>query len=218
MQRLLLPFILMFSLFSSQAVLADDPQPGRDFDKVAQVIPTDSGDKIEVMELFWYGCPHCYHMEKPLAAWLKKLPKDVTFKRMPALPHPKWAPMAKAYFTMETLGLTDKLHHALFDAIHKDKKLNPTDEKATIAWLTNKSGLDRKKVEEAYKSFSVTTNINRAAQIFRSSGATGVPSLIVDGKYVTSGTMAGGNDKALAVTDYIIKNIRAAKSKPAAKK
>jgi protein dithiol oxidoreductase (disulfide-forming) len=210
-----LMFVLSASVASTAAV-ADAPKLGTDFDAVAQSIPTDNPAKIEVMEIFWYGCPHCYHMEPVLNAWVKKLPADVYFKRVPGLPNPSWAPMAKAFFAMDTLGLTEKLHTQLFDAIHKTKTLNPTDEKATIDWMTAQSGLDRLKVEQAFKSFTINTNLNRAAQIFRASGATGVPSIVIDGKYITSSTMSGGNEQALKVADYIIDNIR--KEKAAATK
>ena len=121
--------------------------------------------------------------------------------------------MAKAFYAMETLGVSEKLHTKLFEAIHKQKNLNPTDEKAAIDWVTQQSGLDRLKVEQAFKSFTINTDLNRAAQIFRNSGATGVPSLVIDGKYITSGTAAGGNEQALAVADYVISNVRADKTK-----
>jgi protein dithiol oxidoreductase (disulfide-forming) len=218
MKKILLPFIFILGLVSFHTSAIAEPQVGQEFDAVTQVIPTDNPKKIEVMEIFWYGCSHCYHMETPLNAWLKKMPADVSFKRMPGLPNASWAPMAQAYFTMEALGVADKLHEKLFDAIHKQKSLNPTDKKAALDWVTNNSGLDRKKVEETFDSFTVNTNLKRAAQVFRSSGATGVPSLVVDGQYITSGTMAGGNAEALQVVDYIIKNIRATKAKSPAKK
>jgi thiol:disulfide interchange protein DsbA len=125
--------------------------------------------------------------------------------------------MAKAYYAMEDLKVLDKLHAPLFDAIHKQKVLNPTNEAATIDWITKQGGLDKKKVEEAFKSFSMNNKLNRAAQFFRSSGATGVPSLIIDGQFITSSTMAGGNPQALQVADYIIANIRADKAKTAKK-
>ena len=200
-------FLSLLMLLLSTSVAAE-PKLGAEFDAVAQPISTDVAGKIEVMEVFWYGCIHCYQMETPLNAWVKKLPADVYFKRMPALPRADWAPMAKAYFAMETLGIQEKLHTQLFEAVHKQKVLNPTDEKATIEWVIRASGLDRAKVEQAFKSFTINTNLNRAAQIFRSSGATGVPSLIIDGKYITSSTMSGGNAEALAVADYIIDNVR----------
>ncbi|MGQ0443303.1 MAG: thiol:disulfide interchange protein DsbA/DsbL [Methylophilaceae bacterium] len=208
MKKILVSFMLTIGVAHFSVAAAAEPKPGVDFDAVAQQIPTDNATKIEVMELFWYGCPHCYQMDPVLNAWVKKLPADVYFKRMPALPRTEWAPMAKAYFAMQTLGILEKLHGPLFDAVNKEKTLNPTDEKATINWVTNKSGLDRIKVEETFKSFTINTNLNRAAQIFRASGATGVPSLVIDGKYITSSTMAGGNTQALKVADYIIDNVR----------
>jgi protein dithiol oxidoreductase (disulfide-forming) len=210
--------ILMVSSFTMSAAFAEAPKVGTEFDAVTQPIPTENPAKIEVLEIFWYGCPHCYHMEEPLNAWVKKLPKDVYFKRLPGLPNASWAPMAKAFYAMEALGVSEKLHTALFDAVHKTKTLNPGDEAAAIAWVTAQSGLDKLKVEQAFKSFSVNTNLTRAAQIFRASGATGVPSLVIDGKYITSGSQAGGNEQALKVADYIISNVRADKAKAAAAK
>ena len=204
MKKILLS-LLMFLSFSA---LAAEPQMGTNFDKTAQVIPTDNKNKIEVMELFWYGCIHCYQIDPILNEWVKKLPKDVYFKRVPAIPRPEWAPMARAFYAMEALGVSEKLHTSIFDAVHKDKTLNPADEKAILEWVTLKSGLDRKKVEEAFNSFSMNASLNRAAQMFRAAGATGVPSLVIDGKYITSSTMAGGNNEALKITDDIIANIR----------
>jgi protein dithiol oxidoreductase (disulfide-forming) len=205
--------MLTFSTFS----FADTPSIGNEFDAVTQTIPTDNPAKIEVMEIFWYGCSHCYQMEAPLHAWVKKLPADVYFKRVPGLPNASWAPMAKAFYAMETLGVGGKLHTPLFDAVHKSKTLNPTDEKATIAWVTSQSGLDKLKVEQAFKSFTINTNLNRAAQTFQASGATGVPSLVIDGKFITSATMSGGNEQALKTADYIIANVRAEKAASAKK-
>jgi thiol:disulfide interchange protein DsbA len=200
-------FLAALMMVFASTVMAD-PQVGIEFDRTAQAIPTDNPAKIEVLEIFWYGCPHCHQLEPQLAAWVKKLPGDVYFKRVPGLPRPDWAPMAKAYYAMETLGVLEKLHTPLFEAIHKQRALKPNDEAATIDWLTKQSGMDRKKVEEAYNSFSINTKLNRAAQIFRASGATGVPSLVIDGKYITSSTMAGGNAEALKTADYIIENVR----------
>jgi len=218
MKKILISLMLLMGTVGlSNSALADGPRLGSEFDTVAQKMATANPAKIEVMEIFWYGCSHCYHMETPLNPWLKKLPADVHFKRVPGLPNPSWAPMAKAFYTMEALGITNKLHHKLFDAIHKQKKLNPTDERATINWIAKAAGLDVAKVESTFNSFTVNTNIKRAAQIFRASGATGVPSLVIDGQYITSGTMAGGNGNALIVADHIINNVRKTKNKPAKK-
>ena len=100
------------------------------------------------------------------------------------------------------------MHTAIFDAVHKDKTLSPADEKAILQWVTLKSGLDRKKVEDAFNSFSINATMNKAVQTFRASGASGVPTLVIDGKYITSSTMAGGNNEALKLADDIITNIR----------
>ncbi len=199
-------FASLIFLVSFSAIA--DPQLGTDFSQTTQVIPTENPSKIEVTELFWYGCPHCYHMDPELSVWVKKLPSDVYFKRVPGIPRPDWVPMAKAYYALEALGITEKLHSKLFDAIHKDRVLRPDDERGAIEWVIKTSGLDRKKVEEAFNSFSTNTKLNRATQIFQASGATGVPTLIIDGKFITSSTMAGGNEAALKVADYIIDNVR----------
>ena len=201
----------------AEAAKAEAPKIGTEFDAVTQTIPTDNAAKIEVTEIFWYGCSHCYSMDAPLNAWVKKLPSDVYFKRVPGLPNPSWAPMAKTFYAMETLGISEKLHAKLFEAIHKTKALDPTNEKAAIEWVTLQSGLDKLKVEQAFKSFTINTSLNRAAIVFRNSGATGVPSLVIDGKYITSSTMAGGNEQALKTADYIIGNVRADKAKTAKK-
>lgn len=194
-------------LLISASVMAE-PRMGAEYAQTAQSIPTADSAKIEVTELFWYGCPHCYDLEPQLNAWVKKLPSDVTFLRVPALPRPDWAPMAKAFYAMESLGVLDKLNFKLFEAIHKQKTLKPNDEAAAIAWVTSESGLDRKKVEAAFNSFSTNTKLMRASQLFRASGATGVPSLIIDGNYVTSSTMAGGNLQVLKVADHLIEKSR----------
>ncbi|MEY3830288.1 MAG: hypothetical protein RIS40_93, partial [Pseudomonadota bacterium] len=175
MKKILITFLMLFSSLS----FAIEPQVGVNFDKTVQVVPTDNKDKIEITELFWYGCIHCYQMDPMLSDWVKKLPKDIYFKRMPAIPRPDWAPMARAFYAMETLGVADKLHIAIFDAVHKDRTLNPSDEKAILQWVTLKSGLDRKKVEDAFNSFSMNASLNKAAQVFRASGATGVPTLMI---------------------------------------
>lgn len=207
MRNLLAALLLLVS-----ANLMAEPVAGTEYSATVQAIPTDNAAKIEVTELFWYGCPHCYAMDPILNAWVKKLPQDVYFKRVPGIPRPDWAPMAKAFYAMETLGISEKLHTPLFEAIHKQHVLRPDDEKGAIDWITKQSGLDRKKVEEAFNSFSSSTKLNRAVQVFRASGATGVPSLIIDGKYLTSSSMTGGNEQALKVADYLIEKVRQEKA------
>jgi protein dithiol oxidoreductase (disulfide-forming) len=200
----LLTALLM--LVSSIAIA--EPQSGFEYMQTQQAIPTESPAKIEVVELFWYGCPHCHQLEPRLMAWVKKLPGDVVFRRVPGIARPDWTAGGRAFYAMEALGVAEKLHAPLFDAIHKQRSVKPNDDPALIDWITKQGGLDRKKVEEAYNSFSVNTKVMRATQVFRASGATGVPALIIDGKYLTSSSLAGGNEEALKVADYLIEKAR----------
>ena len=207
MKSLIAACLMMFALAAGA-----EPQAGFEYKQTPQPIPTENAAKVEVTELFWYGCPHCHQLEPQLAAWVKKLPADVEFRRVPAIPRPDWVPGAKAYYAMEILGVLDKLHAPFFEAINKQKSVKPGDETGIIDWITKQSGLDRKKVEDAFKSFSVNTKLKRSSQLFAASGATGVPALLIDGKYLTSSTMAGGNAEALQVADYLIERARAEKS------
>ena len=219
MNRLLNHYwIFMVMLVASIGLFANvahaEPKMGQEFNKTAQIIPADDPSKIEVIEVFWYGCPHCYDMDPELNAWVAKLPEDVTFKRIPGLPHPQWEPMAIAYYAMEDLGILEDYHGKLFEAIHGDSGFKgiATSDKAAIAWISTISGLSEEKVKAAFYSFSMKNRLTQARNFFRASGATGVPSLVINGEYITSSTMAHGNAGALAVADYIIENVRRTKS------
>jgi len=209
MQKLLLILLISFSTF----VFGVQPQPGVNFKPTKQKIPTEAKDKIEVIELFWYGCVHCYNMDPYLDKWADDLPKDVTFKRVPAIPRKDWVESAKAYYALESLGLVNKLHEKLFDAIHKEKEFKHNDTKALINWIAIKGKLDKKEVESAFNSFSMKAKLSRSFKIFKAIGATGVPTMIIDGKYFTSSTMAGGEQNAIDIMNFIIKNVRKDKTK-----
>jgi len=205
--------ILMLLISFSTALLAVEPKPGVNFKTTKNIIPTESTDKIEVVELFWYGCVHCFNMDPYLDEWADNLPKDVTFKRIPAIPRKDWIESAKAYYALETLGVVNKLHEKLFDAIHKEKSLKHNDTRALIKWITVNGKLDKKDVESAFNSFSMKAKLSRSYKIFKSAGATGVPTMIIDGKYFTSSTMAGGEQNAIDIMNFIIKNVRKDKNK-----
>ena len=200
-------FIVLFAVFSTIA-FAVQPEPGVNFKQTKTAIETNSGDKIEVIELFWYGCIHCYTMDPYLDKWADNLPKDVIFKRMPAIPRKDWVPMAKAYYALESLGLENTLHEKLFNAIHKEKVLNPSDTNGAINWIAINGKLDKDKVKAAFNSFSMKAKLSRSYKIFKDAGATGVPTIIIDGNYFTSSTMAGGEKNAIEIMNFIIKNVR----------
>ena len=204
MNKLILIILIAFSTLA----IGVQPQPGVNFKPTKEIIPTESKNKIEVVELFWYGCVHCYNMDPYLDKWADNLPKDVTFKRVPAIPRKDWVESAKAFYALESLGLLNKLHEKLFDAIHKEKDLDPNNEKALIDWVTLNGKLDKKEVKSAFNSFSIDTKLKKSYKIFKEAGATGVPTIIIDGNYMTSSTMAGGEQNAIDITNYIIENIR----------
>jgi thiol:disulfide interchange protein DsbA len=132
----------------------------------------------------------------------------VVFKRVPAIPRKNWIPAAKAYYALKTLDLDYKLHEKLFEAIHKDKTLNPADPKALVNWIVLNGKLDKAEVDSAFNSFSMNAKLSRSLKMFKAAGATGVPSIIIDGRYLTSSTMAGGEQNTIDLMNYIIDNVR----------
>lgn len=184
---------------------------GRDYKPLANPQAVETGEKIEVVEFFWYGCSHCYDLEPFLKKWTAKLPKDVEFRRIPAVPTERWLPNARTFYTLEAMGLLDKLHGEVFDAIHIDR-VNLNDEKIQLEWMAKK-GVDRSKFTEAWKSFSVQSKTRRAVQITQSFDVNGVPTLVVDGKYTTSVAMVGSPEGLMKTLDELIVKARAERKK-----
>jgi thiol:disulfide interchange protein DsbA len=164
--------------------------------------PTDGSGKIEVIEFFWYGCPHCYALEPSVNAWLKSAPKDVVFKRIPAFPSESWGQMASVYYTLEAMGLLDQYHQKVFDAIHK-QNVNLNNKNKRDEWL-KANGIDPAKYAEVEKSFAVSTKLARARQLTQAYKVDSVPRVIVNGKYVTSAEQAGGADKIFSEVDQLV--------------
>jgi len=167
---------------------------------------TEGGGKIEVIEFFWYGCPHCYTLEPEVAAWVKKAPKDVVFKRVPASPSPAWEEGARIYYTLEAMGLIDQYHQKVFDTIHKDN-VNLQNKRLREEWLA-KNGIDVAKYNEAEKSFSVASKLARAKQMTQAYKVDGVPRVVVNGKYYTAGEIAGGYNRVFPVVDQLVEMSR----------
>lgn len=182
-------------------------QAGRDYRTLANPQAVETGDRIEVVEFFWYGCSHCFDLEPFLKKWVAGLPKDVEFRRIPAVPTERWLPNARTFYTLEALGLVDKLHGEVFDAIHIDR-VNLNDEKTQLDWVAKK-GVDRARFAEAWKSFSVQTKTKRAVQLTQAYDVTGVPTLVVDGKYQTSVSMTGSPEGLMKTLDGLIAKARA---------
>lgn len=200
----------------SSFAASGDAFEGHDYARVKNPQPVATGKKIEVLEFFWYRCPHCFQLEPSLAKWIKTLPKDAQIRRVPAVFREDWMPGAKLYYTLEQMGLLGRLHHKAFDAYHL-QNINLNDPAVLGDWI-GKQGVDRKKFESLYNSFSTQSKATQGARLATAYGITGVPAFIIDGKYMTSVGMTGSEPRLFEVLDELIVNARAERSgKKAAK-
>jgi thiol:disulfide interchange protein DsbA len=185
--RILFAFLLAVCGFSAHS--QGRPVPGKDYVELPTAQATETGSKIEVVEFFWYRCPHCHALEPLLNPWLKKLPADAQFRLVPAIFNDEWALDARVFYALEATGNLERLHHPLIDAIHKEGGANlkgPTYMKWVSDWLS-KNGVDIGKYDAALRSFTVESKVKRAFQIAQAYRLEGVPSMAVQGKYVVSG-------------------------------
>jgi len=187
------------------------PVEGRHYVRLSQPLPVNAPQgKIEVVDFFWYGCPHCAAFEPELDAWARKLPEQVLFSRVPVAFRPEpFTTHQRIFYALEALGALDAMHRKVFYAIHNERQ--PLDKPADISAFMAKNGLDAAKFMEAFSSFSTQSKLKRAAALVDGYKIDGVPAIGVHGRYYTSGTLAGGNGRALAVADYLIQRL----SKPA---
>ena len=180
---------------------------GKDYELIKPAQPTSSGAKVEVIEFFSYGCPHCNTLQPSLQAWLKKKPADVEFRRVPVVFQDAWLPLTTAYYAFDAMGLVDKLHHKLFSAIHDSRTLEIRgllrDQKPLFDWV-EKQGVDRKKFIEVYNSFGVRSRTNRSIELAENYHVTSTPTLVVDGKYLTSPSMIGTYEGFLRALDQVV--------------
>lgn len=162
-----------------------------------------AGDVIVVREFFWYGCPHCYTLESHMQKWAKTRAKDVAFFRTPAAMNPTWEVPARGFYAAQLMGYEDKTHQALFDTIHKDNKRVDKNQQTLADWYATQ-GVDKAKFNSLYNSFAVTTKVERAKQGAVRYQLTGVPAVVVHGKYVVSGEDA----KVTQVVDFLVNKVR----------
>ena len=166
---------------------------GKDYQVIKPPQPTASGKNVEMLEFFWYGCPHCDHLQSPLHAWLKRKPADVSFRRQPAAFQESWVQLARTYYAIEAIDAVDKLHGEVFNAIHKTKVLNPNallkDQKPLFDWVATK-GVDRRKFVEAYNSFGVASKAQRTIDTTSAYDISGTPAIAIDGRFLIAPSMA----------------------------
>ena len=226
-RRAMTALVGLVLLFGQALALAAAP-PARDKEYLLVEPPQppleggSNGKKIEVIEFFYYGCPHCYNLQPALKSWLKNAPKDVEFRRMPTVFQKSWLPLTRAYYALDAVGALEKLHDDVFEAVHK-QNIHFTDRNVLIEWAARR-GVDAKKLGEAYDSFSVQTKMQRAVQYTRAYGITGTPSVVVAGRYLTgpSMTMNANNhidyQRFNEVLNGLVEMARAAPAAPGAKK
>ncbi len=180
---------------------------GKDYQMLERPVPTDVGPgKVELIEFFWYSCPHCNAFEPTFVQWIKNAPKDVVVRRVPVAFRDDFAPQQRLYYSLEALGLLETLHHKVFHAVHVERLPLNTD--ALIQAWVEKQGVDGKKFAETTKSFGVAGKVKRAVQLQNDFRVEGVPSLGIAGRYYTDGSMAGGMERALKVAESLIAQSR----------
>jgi thiol:disulfide interchange protein DsbA len=177
---------------------------GKDYKRLDKPVTPDApAGKVDVIEFFWYSCPHCNVFEPTLDAWVKAAPKDLFIRRVPVAFNASFVPQQKLFYTLEGMGKLEALHAKVFRAIHVEKvKLAKDDE--IFAWVAQQ-GVDAAKFKEVYASFTVSNQVRRASQLQDAYGVEGVPSMGVAGKFYTDGTMAGNMQNVLQVVEALVK-------------
>ncbi len=194
--------IMKAGLFSLLMFVSLSFAAGQGYKNLAAVQPTQEANKVEVIEFFWYGCPHCYQFEPALEKWKAKLPANVNFIRQPAVFGPLWGKHAKAYFTAQVLGVVDKVHADLFHAIQVQKQKLASE--ADLAKFFVAHGVEEAAFHDAFNSFIVDTKMRQAKGMGPKYGLTGVPAIVVNGKYLVNAKTAGSHEGMIKVMNELI--------------
>ncbi|MCP4486695.1 MAG: thiol:disulfide interchange protein DsbA/DsbL [Gammaproteobacteria bacterium] len=202
MLGLITSLLLSTALSAQQGFIA-----GTDYQLIEPAVKTSNPDKVVVTEMFWYGCPHCFRFEPYVEKWAANLPDGVVFEQVPSVLNANWSDHARTYYTLKLMGELEQhgdnsIHRKLFDAIHiKRKRLNKAD---TIAKFMGEQGVDENRFRQTYSSFQVDALLRKNMQNERKYGHNGVPAVIVNGKYLTSASTVGSNERLIQVIDYLV--------------
>lgn len=194
------------ALLAQSARAATEPVEGKDYTKLGTPVPVAVAGKIEVIEFFGYWCPHCSQLEPVLEPWVKKLPSDVNFRRIPVAWQAQHVPFQKLYFALEAMGAGGEVHRKVFDAVHV-QRLRIDNDGAT-GGFAGVIGVDKARLLDEMKGFTVASKLNVANKSFASFQINGVPTLAVNGRFLTSPEMAGGEEQALRVAEALIRKAR----------
>jgi thiol:disulfide interchange protein DsbA len=200
---------LSLLVFAPLLATAQTYVEGENYDLISPAVRTADPARIEVVEFFWYGCGHCYNFEPLITAWKKTLADDVVFNGSPAIWNKPMELHARAFYTAQVLGVLDKMHPVLFQAMNVDHKKLATEEEIQELFVAN--GVAAEDFSKAFKSFGVSSQVNQASARAKAAKITGTPALMVDGKYHVSTRKAGSQADMLKVSDFLIEKERAAR-------
>ena len=192
-------------LLCATAAAQQKPVEGKDYLTLNPAQSVETNGKVDVVEFFWYRCPHCYNLEPVLLEWLKKLPRDVQFRRIPAIFNDEWAHDARVFYTLEAIGDLARVHAGLMDAIHQQGGVRLKGE-AYLKWVADwlgKNGVDLAKYDTALRSFTVETKLKRAMQLTQAYKIDGVPAISVQGRWLVSASMVGDRQSMINVTEFL---------------
>lgn len=204
MSKIFCAFIV--ALLLPLTAMAAEYSDGNGYTTIKNPVRTANPDKIEVTEIFWYGCPHCYRLEPITHAWAANAPSDVEFNFLPAVFGRGWLDHAKAFYVADLLGIESEIRADLFNAIHVEhKRLNSED---ALAEFFAEHGVNEDEFHKLYNSFAVNSRLSQADAKIRAYGARGVPGLVVNGKYLVTAESANGNNNIYKVVDFLIEKER----------
>jgi len=205
MNALFARLVSIFLLAASAGISHAQPVAGREYQVLEPPRPTQSGPAIEVLEFFYYGCPVCYEAQPHIARWQLAAGPSVTLKRVPAVSE-AWVTFARVYYALEATGLLARLHWPIYDNHHFDgKRLN--EDKNLLDWLAS-NGVDAARFKQAFDSHEVTIRVDEARKMLNTYNVQGVPTMVVDGRYLTSARMAGGVKEMMDVLDFLVARAR----------
>ncbi|TDQ38119.1 thiol:disulfide interchange protein DsbA/DsbL [Thiopseudomonas denitrificans] len=209
MRKLLLTALLSLGGLALNTAMANNLVAGQHYAVLANPVTTSQADKIEVVELFWYGCPHCYQLEPTISSWKKELPEDVNFVKIPAMFGGIWNLHGQLYYSLQALKVDDSVHDAVFEALHeRNRRLASLPE---ITAFVGGLGIDKDAFEKAWNSFGVKSQLEKAKKLAIAYQVSGVPALVVNGKYRFDIGMAGGLRETAQVADLLIEKERGAR-------
>ncbi|MDZ7748313.1 MAG: thiol:disulfide interchange protein DsbA/DsbL [Halofilum sp. (in: g-proteobacteria)] len=188
------------------AVLASASVAAQDYRVLDGAQPGNDPETIEVVEFFWYGCPHCHNFEPYIERWKEDKPDGVTFRYVPAVFSPTWELHGRSFYAAQVLGVLDTFHDAMFRALHEQGRRLETE--SELRAFVDELGLDGDKFVDAMSSFAVDAKIRRARSLQKAYGISGTPSVVIDGRYVTSGGMAGGFDRMIEIINERVAAIK----------